>query len=198
MVKHELHDLLDGLARQVEIPPPPTAEILKRVSHRRRRRMRVRIAAVGATIGLAGAASWVAVDGTEFRRVTPNDKDSFIVRPSGAEVQGTWRLTSLRDANGVALPVQSQGRPATLSLEDGKFTGTTGCNLISGSFRLGAEGNSTIVFPSNDLLSGAGGCQDEPPVLSRLPDVRQIERNRTSLTLRDEAGRLVATFKPVT
>ena len=86
-------------------------------------------------------------------------------------LDGTWTVVGLVGPNGESvLPDAYQGK-VTLTFDHGQLSGSTGCNDVFGTY---VQTGRDLVFPAADLGSTLVGCGDEPPLVSRLLDVRHI------------------------
>ena len=106
----------------------------------------------------------------------------------GAALQGTeWRVVEMDGA-----PPRFDNwrdRPRLKLEEDGKYSAWTGCNTISGSYQLDAEG--VRLLPAATTLKACDQAQSgvERAFLQALAAVRQARIAGTTLDLTDDAGK---------
>lgn len=117
--------------------------------------------------------------------------------PSALLEATTWQLVSLRSASGetvAALP----NAPATAQFSAGNLAGNTGCNSYNAAYQLSGL-RLSIETPRTTLLS----CEEERmaqerALLANLAAVTSYDVTDQTLTLRDAAGHVVATFTAAT
>jgi heat shock protein HslJ len=106
----------------------------------------------------------------------------------GAALQDTeWRVLEI---DGEKPTFDNWRDRPTLRLdEDGKYAASTGCNAVSGEYKLDPEGLRFL--PAATTLKSCGGQQDdiERAFLQALAAVRQARIAGTALDLTDETGK---------
>ena len=108
--------------------------------------------------------------------------------PRGAALQGTeWRIVEI--AGDRPTFDNWRDRPTLKLDEDGKYSASTGCNAIVGSYQLDPEGLRFL--PSAITLKACDGRQGdiERNFLQALVAVRQAQIAGTTLDLTDDAGK---------
>ena len=105
-----------------------------------------------------------------------------------------WKLTSYT-SGGVDTPVPF-GVTATLLLEDGRATGSGGCNTFSGTYALDG---TTLMF-GEEISTTLTLCEEsvqavEDAYLSALPEVVGWTMSDSVLQLSDEPGATILTFE---
>lgn len=117
--------------------------------------------------------------------------------PSALLEATTWQLVSQRSASGetaAALP----NAPATAQFAAGNLAGNTGCNSYNAAYQLSGL-RLSIETPRTTLLNcGEEQMAQERALLANLAAVTSYEVTNQTLTLRDAAGRVVATFAAAT
>lgn len=113
--------------------------------------------------------------------------------PSGLEAT-TWKLTGYPEGEDVAaVPF---GISATLRLDDGRASGSGGCNTFSGSYRLDGPGLALDDGLATTLKICGGDVQAvEDAYLAALPEVRSWFLGDGALELRDAVGDTLLTFE---
>ena len=113
---------------------------------------------------------------------------------AGSGVEGAWTLTTYL-ADGTQVPAAAA--PAEIDLAaDGRFTGSTGCNRISGTWTGSAGGSFTITpGPMTQMacVDPAGQAQEQA-FTTGLPKVTKAAVSGSTLTLSDDAGAALFTF----
>lgn len=202
----QTHDALDRLMHDVPVGSVPIDALLTagRAAKARRRRAFVGGAAAATALVLgsgvlagqaltsggspAGGVVATAPSSTPTEVVTGNPQ------PLLPGLDGTWTVQALVGADGQsALPAAYRGK-VQLTFSSGELMGTTGCNDIFGIYQHDGE---DIYFPRGDLGSTLVGCDNEPPLLERLQDVRHISQGEdaTSLTLHADNWMIVAVLE---
>jgi heat shock protein HslJ len=114
--------------------------------------------------------------------------------PSGEGVDGAWTLTSYL-SGGAQTPAATA--PATLDLVDsGTFTGSTGCNRISGTWTGSADGAFTVTPGPTTLMActDPAGQAQEQALTAGLPKVTDAVVDGTTLTMSDASGAALFTW----
>ena len=118
---------------------------------------------------------------------------SATTAPAG-ELQGAWTLATYR-ADGTM--VSAPSTPAQLTLAaDGTYSGTTGCNGISGTWTgTAGEAVSVTVGPMTKVACTDEAVQaQEVALTTMLPEVAGAEVRDGALTLTDADGNTLLTF----
>ena len=113
---------------------------------------------------------------------------------AGSGVEGAWTLTTYL-ADGTQVPAAAA--PADIDLAaNGRFSGSTGCNRISGTWTGSAGGSFTITpgpMTQAACVDPAGQAQEQA-FTAGLPKVTQAAVSGSTLTLSDDAGAALFTF----
>ncbi|CAI9418164.1 META domain-containing protein [Nocardioides sp. T2.26MG-1] len=195
MTEQSLTDLLERLGNQTTVGAPPVEQMVSRV--RRQRRLRAAAVTVAATLTAAVAATGVVaalggsktppaadrgVDPTTAQTPTSASGDTLGPTP----LDGTWQVTALVGTNGRSvLPTDAQ--PIDLVIENGRMTGTTGCNNFTGAPQQYDERERSIIYTTT--VTGAPStpsivCVAVDTVAERLDVVRHFNRTEeNTLTL---------------
>lgn len=108
----------------------------------------------------------------------------------------TWQLVDYRTTDGSTVAALNE-HPATFRFEDGRVTGTTGCNSFFSDYTI--EGNQLTINPGGSTLMA---CLDEAvtaqeaAVLTGLPQVSRYTQTGDQLLLLDSAGTTLFTLTP--
>ncbi|MGK7932690.1 MAG: META domain-containing protein [Microcystaceae cyanobacterium] len=109
----------------------------------------------------------------------------------------SWQLISYQNAQGIPSLPYSQHEP-TLQLQDGRISGTTGCNRYLGSYQMKTEGIS--LKPSASTLMACvfeGLSQQEQAYLKALAEVTQYELKNGQLLLFNEQKKPILVFEKI-
>lgn len=114
--------------------------------------------------------------------------------PAAALLGTRWRLTYLGDVPAVHYPDQ---REAQIVLhDDGRVTGSDGCNLVSGGFR--SEGDGLTFTPlASTMMACPQGVEQEQAFSRALGATARYRTPGGYLELLDAAGSLLARFEAV-
>jgi len=110
--------------------------------------------------------------------------------------QMTWQLMSYRDADGETVTAWAE-RPATFLFEDGRVSGTTGCNRFFSAYTL--EGDRLTLAPGGSTLMACfpeALAQQEAAILTGMTTVAGYDLSADELRLLDSAGSVVFTLTP--
>lgn len=198
-------DLLTELLERAgshTLGPPPIEDMLAAARRKGRRRIMVltatTIAAVGAVVAATAVLPTPGSDregdpapATSASPSSPTASDSTPI----TDLQGTWIVRGLVDADGESVLVASPKGKVRLTFADGKVTGTTGCNDISGTYKQRGEDGTDLRFPRKQLGSTLAACANEPPLLSRLLDVRHVSGIPRVRYLHAEDGMIIAELR---
>lgn len=118
------------------------------------------------------------------------ERPTTTTRPGGSAggITGTWQLESYDDGGG-RTPAAPQ--PATLSVvADGTFSGSTGCNSLSGTYRIDGERLTVSPGPMTKraCIDEAGDAQ-ERAVVAGLTDAAGFRLDGDVWTVTDRSGR---------
>lgn len=61
-----------------------------------------------------------------------------------------------------------------MTFQNGEMTGTTGCNDVGGPYEQSGNQGQDLVFPRAQLGSTLALCRDDPPLVTRLLEVRHV------------------------
>jgi heat shock protein HslJ len=197
---------LDRLMKDVPMGPAPIDTLLAagRAAKRRKRRALVAGAAAATALVLGGGAMATqaltgAGDNTERQiatdpSLTPAEVSTGDTEPPSGTLDGTWTVQALVGPDGdPVLPAAYRGK-VQLTFADGEVTGTTGCNDIFGSYQHDGE---DLRFPPAELGTTLVDCNNEPPLLQRLEDVRHISTGEDpeSISLHADNWKIVAVLE---
>jgi heat shock protein HslJ len=193
MTDHHLTDLLERVAERTDVGAAPLAAIRQGV--RRRRRRNGVLGGAGLTAAVVAATVAVPVLSNPGHDVTPpgpatsqSTQSPVPSPPRQIDLEGKWIVIALVGRDG--RPALPQHRPnrARLTFHDGRLGGTTGCNDLFGRY---VQRGVTLRFPSRSLGSTLVGCSWEPPLVSRLLDVRSVAHDQGGTYLEDANGKVV-------
>lgn len=108
--------------------------------------------------------------------------------------QTTWQLVSYRNATGDTIAAWAE-RPATFQFQDGRVTGSTGCNRFFSDYTL--EGDRLTLAPGGSTLMAClpeALAQQEAAVLHGLTAIAEYDLTADELRLLDNDGSTVLTF----
>lgn len=92
--------------------------------------------------------------------------------------------------------IENQMPPSlTFDATSGRVTGSTGCNSLSGSYRIAGD-TITIEKIATTRRACMNGMETEQPFVAALNQARQWKIAGGLLTLSDGAGRALAVLKP--
>jgi hypothetical protein len=196
--KTELEEDLRSTFERAAASVPLTTELVSRASSSARRQQRRTWAASGVA---AAAVAVLAVVGFSLRSsgpaVTPDPAAS---RPAQASpTTGTTSAPTMQVLSGSWRPVKLDGfvnlkaaRPEDPILTfspDGTWSGSDGCNGISGTFTIGQRGDFTSRLNAQRLVE----C-DNVPNTAVLAAAKRISSDQTTLRFFAGDGRQVATY----
>lgn len=114
---------------------------------------------------------------------------------ASALVGTTWEVTGINTGTAVSSPIVGSKVTATFG-EDGRVTGTAGCNSYTGGYTL--HGDALVVDPvastSMACNSPAGVMEQETAFLQALERSTTVEAAATGFTLRDAGGSIQLTL----
>jgi hypothetical protein len=94
--------------------------------------------------------------------------------PDAIRLEGTWEVRGLIGQGGRSvLPVKDRGL-LRLTFHHGRVTGSTTCNTVTGRYVQSGPKGQDLRFPPNSLATTLVGCQDEPPLMQALLQVRHL------------------------
>ncbi len=105
-----------------------------------------------------------------------------------------WTLTQL---NGKPVGLIQDQQPPSLTFDaaKGRVTGSTGCNSLSGSYRVAGD-TIAIEKVATTRRACMNGMETEQPFLAALNQARRWKIAGGLLTLSDGAGQALAILKP--
>lgn len=178
MTDQHLTDLLERAADRTHVGPPPLGDMLVRTRHARRRRAVLLAAAVSAAVvAVVGGTAVLSGPGSSPQRDLGPADTSVSPSPTtesstSGTLNGTWTVRALVGPDGQSVLSSSYDHTVEMTFKDGEMTGTTGCNDVFGTYE--QSGDRGLVFPRPQLGSTLVGCGDEPPLITRLLDVRHV------------------------
>jgi hypothetical protein len=206
MTGHDLSDLLERGANRTPVGSPPLDRILTRVrkAHRRRSALTVAASSVVVTAIVLSTAALSGIWNSPEDRSRPGTVASRPAAKTSTALNGTWVVRALLDGDGLSALPSSYVDKVRLSFYDThpglsgvghhQMIGDTGCNTIAGTYRKSGNRGQDLVFARN-LRSTLVGCRDEPPIFSRLLDVRHVSGSGDIRYLRDVDGRVVVQLR---
>lgn len=203
MTDPNLTELLERVGERTHVGPPPVERMMAGARRMRRRRsMLLTAATAAAVVATVGGATLLSAPGSNSQdHTTPAASPSVTPTTSGelpasVDLEGAWRVRALVGANGqsVFLPDSPGDRPR-LTFTDGEMTGTTGCNDVFGTYKQSGGQGQDLRFPPQQLGSTLVGCSDEPPLVSRLLDVRHVSGSAGTRYLHAENWMIVAKLR---
>jgi heat shock protein HslJ len=141
-----------------------------------------------ATLALVAAACGSSSSSGSSGTTTPTTTST------GAGVDGAWTLTSYLTGT---TQTPAAANPATLVLAaGGTFTGTTGCNTLSGTWTGSADGAFTVTpGPMTQMAcTNSAVPAQEQALTSGLPKVTDSTLDGTTLTFQDASGNALFTW----
>lgn len=178
MTDQHLTDLLERAGDRTQVGPPPLGDMLARTRNARRRRaVLLTAAASAAVVAVAGGTAVLSGPGSSPQRDLGPADTSVSPSPTtesstSVTLNGTWTVHSLIGPDGRSVLPASYAHKVEMTFKDGQMTGTTGCNDVFGTYE--QSGDRGLVFPRAQLGSTLVGCGDEPPLITRLLDVRHV------------------------
>ena len=177
MTDQNLTDLLERAADRTQVGPPPLDDMLARARHVRRRAVLLTAAASAVVVAVAGGTAALSGPGSSPQRDPAPADTSVSPGPTtegstSSALNGSWTVRALVGSGGQSVLPASYAHKVEMTFKDGELTGTTGCNDVFGTYE--QSGDRGLVFPRAQLGSTQVGCGDEPPLLTRLLDVRHV------------------------
>ena len=141
---------------------------------------------------LGQVAAW-RMDGQEL--VLLDDDGNELLRFAPASVAGEWTVTAFRQPGSVSSPIAGTELTATFG-DDGKLSGTAGCNRYTASYRT-QRGTIEIAAPGSGRMAcdtPEGVMEQERAYLDALPAAARYEVDGANLTLLAADGTIVANY----
>lgn len=201
MTDPHLTELLEAAGDRIHVGPSPVAEIVAGARRRRRRMMLVTAGAAAAVVLTVGAATILTAPGVDSLYPVgpvgnPSTAPSSKAKPAPTgRLEGTWIVDDLVGAGGQSVLPDNQRGDVVLTFADGELTGTTGCNTVFGTYQHGGEDGRDLRFPHEELGSTLVGCADEPPLITRLLDVRHVSGSGNVRRLHAENWMIIAELR---
>ncbi len=156
----------DGALPECEDVVTPQAGVLTNASCEAQPRIRLEpgpgsVAALGSTVTLFPSE-------TPGEPLDPSTSDSEV-----GGLNGTWAVRGLVGPDGGSVLVGPYAGKLEMTFKDGEMSGNSGCNTVFGTYEQDREEGGNLVFPRRQLGSTLVGC-DEPPLVTRLLDVRHV------------------------
>ncbi|HEU4945668.1 MAG TPA: META domain-containing protein [Kribbella sp.] len=198
MSKTELEDDLRATFERAAASVPFTPELISRAStgaRQRQRRTWVASGAAAAGVAVLAAIGLVLQSGAPATTPAPVASPSPQVRPTprtstvstAAMLSGTWRPVRL--AGFTTLKAVRAEDPTLTFKADGTWSGSDGCNSITGTFAIGRRGE----FSSTSNGQRLSWC-DNVPQTSALAATRRITTDQSTLRFLGGDGREVAIY----
>ncbi len=117
--------------------------------------------------------------------------------PAAADLTLEGRNWTLSQLNGKAVRLVPNQAPPTLTFDsaNGRVTGSTGCNSLSGTYRV-QDDMITIERVATTRRACMNGMETEQPFLAALNQARRWKIAGGELSLSDGAGQTLATLRP--
>jgi heat shock protein HslJ len=193
-LEEDLRSTFERAATSVPLAP----DLVSRASSGARRQQRRTLAASGVA---AAAVAVLAVVGFSLQSggpaVTPHPAASRPTQP--IPTTGTTTAPTMQGLSGSWRPVKLDGfvslkaarpeDPILIFSPDGTWSGSDGCNSISGTFTVGQRGEFTSTANGQRLV----GC-DNVPNTAVLAAAKRISSDRNTLRFFAGDGRQVATY----
>ncbi len=141
---------------------------------------------------LEKVAKWKVEDD---RLVLLSADDGELLRYRAATVIGAWEATSVHRGDSIQSVIIGTKITATFS-EDGKLSGSAGCNTYSAGFTLN-QGSIKIAQPVATRMACVkpeGVAEQEHDYLASLPSAASYRIEGSRMTLLTAAGTIVATY----
>jgi heat shock protein HslJ len=186
----DLDDLLERSGDRTAVRPAPIEEMVTHARRVHRRRTALVSVTAVAVVVLGALAIDLVRTADDPRRPVPatGSPSEAATATEPVDLEGTWRVRALVGSDGHSvLPKRYRGK-VVMTFDDGKLTATTGCNDVFGSYRQSGAAGGDLIFPHGDLGSTLVGCSDEPPLVSRLVNVRHVSIAGDTMTLHAADG----------
>jgi heat shock protein HslJ len=193
-----LTELLEAAGDRTHVGPPPVAEIVASARRRRRHTMLVTAGAAAAVVLTIGGATILAAPGINSvypagPAVSPSTAPSDQAKPTS--IEGTWTVEALVGPGGQSVLPDARKGQVVLTFADGEVTGATGCNSIFRSYEHGGQDGGDLRFLRVELGSTLVDCADEPPLLTRLLEVRHVSGSGNVRRLHAENWMIIADLR---
>ncbi|WP_432941503.1 META domain-containing protein [Kribbella sp. CA-253562] len=197
MSKTELEENLRATFDRAAASVPPAPDLMTRATDGARRAQRRSYVATGAAVGAVAviATAGFALGGGLGGSTTPPPAATTpapavsSAKPLAVSEQlaGTWRPLTMDGFNG--LKMARPDNPTLTFNSDGTWTGSDGCNGISGTFTIGQRGEFTGTAGAQRLIE----CANVPHT-AVLQAARRIAADQTTLKFYAGDGREVAIY----
>jgi heat shock protein HslJ len=97
-------------------------------------------------------------------------KEQSKAAASQTPLSGTWAVKTLVDADGQSVLAARYADKVHLTFTNGMMSGDSGCNDLGGPY---TQDGADLAF-SPEMMTTLVGCKDEPPLMTRLLDVRHL------------------------
>lgn len=176
MTEQNLTNLLERAVDRTHVGPPPLDQMLARTRRVRRRRVvvltAVGSAAVAAVVGGTATLSGPAGNPQRDPALAATSSLGTTEHNSSTALTGTWSVRALVGPNGQPVLPAPYADAVQMTFKDGEMTGHTGCNTVYSPYRQSGDQGQDLVF--GQVETTLVGCEDEPPLVSRLLDVRHV------------------------
>lgn len=191
-----LSELLERAGERTSVGPPPIPAMLARARRARRRKAAmVAAAAVLVTVAGVGLLSGLVNLGRERGPIATGSPSarwsSSSALTSETELEGTWIVRAVVGKDGQSVLPPAARDSVRLTFDHGTMTGTTACNAVFGTYVQGGVQGKDLRFPREKLGTTLAYCS-EPPLVSRLLDVRHVSGSAGLRFLRADNGMIIA------
>lgn len=159
----------------------------------------------GCSIETSGSPQGQATIGSGPQQVTQTPVASNSRSPAGStsdrpttdtSLDGDWTVRALVGTSGQSVLSASAIDKMKLTFARGDMTGTTVCNSVWGTYEQG--GAQDLRFFNEKLGTTLVACRDEPPLTSRLLDVRHVSGSSDVRYLHAENWMIIAELRRAT
>jgi heat shock protein HslJ len=118
---------------------------------------------------------------------------------AGEPLEGTsWVLIASVGSSGGEVPAPAGSAPSLDFLADGRFSSTTGCNVLNGTYEQSGEDLALTSGPmTNRACVDPAASDQEARIVAAFPKVALADRAAEGLTLRDSEGTTLLVYSPV-
>ncbi|MFL6109606.1 MAG: META domain-containing protein [Marmoricola sp.] len=134
------------------------------------------------------------LDGVLYLQSENRTNIAILVRAfQPVSLQGTWRVTAVKDAEGKSVPITKFTKKAGIEFKEGGVSGNDGCNDFAGRFTQAGPDRHDLALHITDMTAAL--CRTVATL--RLLEVRHIAEENGSLYLKDENWATIATLERV-
>jgi len=112
------------------------------------------------------------------------------------KLEGEWKVTELTNRAGRSLLTGRFVTAVRMKFSQGKVTGSTGCNDVFADYKQSGIDGRFLTFPNGEGFgSTLAACTNEPPLMTRLLEVRYVSEWDGVLYLRGASGPTIAVLE---